>query len=75
MARTIALSEDVYRKLKQLKDSLNMGYSDLINMLIETYRRCRIEELKRLCNELRISEEEVKKVVEVHRQLRNRRWW
>ncbi len=75
MARTIALSEDVYRKLKQLKEALNMGYSDLIDMLIETYRRCRVEELKRLCKELMISEEEVAKIVEIHKQLRNRRWW
>lgn len=75
MARTIALSKDVYRKLKQLKEALNMGYSDLIDMLIETYRRCRVEELKRLCKELMISEEEVAKIVEIHKQLRNRRWW
>jgi len=75
LARTIALSEEVYRKLKQLKDSLNMGYSDLINMLIETYRRCRVEELKRLCKELRVGEEEFEKMVEIYKQLRNRRWW
>lgn len=69
------MSEDVYRKLKLLKDSLNTGYSDLINMLIETYKKYRVEELMRLCNRLRISGEDVEKIVEIHRQLRNRRWW
>ncbi|MCE4629288.1 MAG: antitoxin VapB family protein [Desulfurococcales archaeon] len=75
MARTIALSEDVYRKLKQLKDSLGVGYSDLIDMLIEAYRRYRVEELKRLCSELRIDEGEVERIAGVLRELRNRRWW
>lgn len=74
LTKTIALSEDAYRKLKLLKDSLNTGYSDLINMLIETYRKYRVEELRRLCNRLKVSEEEVEKIVEIHRQLRNRRW-
>lgn len=75
MTRTIALSEEVYRKLKQLKDSLGVGYSDLIDMLIEAYRRYRVEELKRLCTELRVSDEEAKRITEVLKGLRERRWW
>ncbi len=75
MTHTIAISENVYRKLKQLKDMLNVGYSDLIDMLIETYRKYRVEELKRLCNELRVSEEEINKIINVTRGLRKRKWW
>ncbi len=37
--------------------------------------RTRVEELKRLCMELRIEEDEVKRVLEVHRKLRCREWW
>ncbi len=45
LAKTIAaLSEKVYKKLKHLRDSLDMGYSELIDMLIETYKRYRVEE-------------------------------
>ncbi|MCD6114434.1 MAG: hypothetical protein J7J78_03940 [Thermoprotei archaeon] len=75
MVRTIALSEDVYRRLRELKELLGVGYSDLVGMLIEVYRRYRVEELKRLCNELRIDEGEVERVFEVYRRLRGRGWW
>ncbi len=75
MVRTIALSEDVYRRLRELKDLMNVGYSDLIDMLIEAYRKYRVEELKRLCSELRIEEGEVERVFEVYRRLRGRGWW
>ncbi len=75
MARTIALSEDVYRKLEHLKELLGMGYNDLIDMLIETYWRYRIEEMERLCNKLRIGDGEVEEVIKVTRELRRRKWW
>ena len=75
MARTIAISEDVYKRLKKLKDLLNVGYSDLISILIETYRKYRLEELKRLCNELKINEKEAEKITKIYKQLRNRKWW
>jgi len=75
MAKTVALSERVYKRLKELKESLGVGYSDLIEMLIEEYEKKRIEELKRLCRELRMSEEEVSKIKEITRELRERRWW
>lgn len=75
MARTIAISEGTYKKLKQLKDSLNIGYSDLINMLIETYEKNRVDELRKLCNELRINDKDVEKLIEITRELRKRSWW
>ena len=69
------MSESVYRKLRQLKDLLNIGYSDLLDMLIETYRKYRIEELKRLCNELKVDEKEFNKIRKIIGELRKRRWW
>lgn len=75
MTRTIAVSESVYRKLRQLKDSLNIGYSDLLDMLIETYKKYRVEELKRLCNELKVDEKEFIKIRKITEELRKRRWW
>ncbi len=75
MARTIALSEDVYRKLRQLKEALGVGYSELVDMLIEAYKRYRVEELRKLCSELKLSEEEVEEVVRIVKGLRGRRWW
>jgi len=75
MAKTIALSERVYKRLRELKESLGVGYSDLIEMLIEEYEKKRIEELKRLCRELRLNEEEITKIKEITRELRERRWW
>jgi len=75
LTRTIAISENTYRKLKQLKDALNMGYSDLINMLIETYEKYRVEELKKLCSKLRVDEKEFNKIKEITEELRRRKWW
>ncbi len=75
MTRTITLSEEVYKKLKRLKDSTGLGYSDLVNMLIETYHKCRVEELKKLCIELKVGDREVEEVVRITRDLRKRKWW
>jgi len=75
LARTIAVSESDYRKLRQLKDSLNIGYSDLLDMLIETYKKYRVEELKRLCNELKVDDKEFIKIKKITEELRRRRWW
>ena len=69
------MSESVYRKLRQLKDSLNIGYSDLLDILIETYKKYRIEELKRLCNELKVDEKEFNEIRKITEELRKRRWW
>jgi hypothetical protein len=63
------------RKLKGLKDTLNIGYSDLINIFIETYKRYRLEELERLYKGLRIDEDEAEKIIEIYRQLKSRKWW
>ncbi len=69
------MSKSVYRKLRQLKDSLNIGYSDLLDMLIETYRRYRVEELKRLCDELKVDEKGFNEIRRITKELRKRRWW
>jgi len=52
-----------------------MGYSDLINMLIETYEKYRVEELKKLCSKLRVDEKEFNKIKEITEELRRRKWW
>lgn len=75
MARTIAVSEHVYSKLKELKEALGVGYSELIEMLIEVYERARREELEKLIQISKISDSDVKKVKEVVRNLRERSWW
>jgi len=44
-------------------------------MLIETYKKYRIEELKRLCNELKVDEKEFNEIRRITEELRKRRWW
>ena len=38
-------------------------------------RRRRKEELRKLCSKLKLSENEVKRVGEIIKELRERRWW
>jgi len=75
MTRTIALSERAYRRLKELKEALNLGYSELIELLIAEYEKRRIEELKTLCRKLRIKEEELAVIERLLKELRERKWW
>ncbi|HDI46757.1 MAG TPA: hypothetical protein ENF82_03015 [Candidatus Methanomethylia archaeon] len=75
MARTVALSEQAYRKLKELKEALNLSYSDLLLKLIEDYERHRLHELKELCRKLKTTPEEASRIEEIVAQLRGRSWW
>ena len=75
MARTVALSEQAYRRLKELKEALNLSYSDLLLKLIEEYERHRLRELKELCRKLKTTPEEASKIEEITVQLRRRSWW
>jgi len=75
LARTISLSESTYKKLKKLKEDLKVSYSELIEILIETYERSRIEELKKLCKKLKVSDEEASMIESIVKELRNRKWW
>lgn len=75
MARTVALSEQAYRRLKELKEALNLSYSDLLLKLIEEYERHRLCELKELCRKLKAAPEEASKIEEITAQLRRRSWW
>ncbi len=75
MARTIAISERVYAKLRELKELLGVGYSELIEMLIETYEKYRRESLEKMLNESRMRNEDVEKVRKIVAELRGRSWW
>jgi len=75
MGKTIAISERVYVKLKELKEALGIGYSDLIEKLIEVYERVRREELRNISSSSKLSNEEVTKIREVIKNLRERQWW
>ncbi len=75
MARTIAISERVYAKLRELKELLGVGYSELIEMLIETYEKYRRESLEKMLNESRMRNEDVEKVRKTVAELRGRSWW
>ncbi len=75
MAKTIAVSEHVYSRLKELKEALGVGYSELIEMLIEVYERARREELERMLWVSKLNNDDVEKVREVVKKLRERSWW
>ena len=75
MTKTIALSEQVYSELKELKEAMGIGYSELIKVLIKEYKKQRVKHLKELAEKLRLPEEEVLKVKEVIKKLRRRSWW
>ena len=75
MGKTIALSREAYDELKKLKEELGLSYNELIILLVREYRKKRKEELKELCNKLKLSENEVKRIEEIIKELRERRWW
>ena len=75
MTKTIALSEEAYRKLKELKNAVDMSYSDLILMLIKEYKEKHLHDLIIMCEKLKIGEENAKKIENIIRELREREWW
>jgi len=75
MTRTIALSEEAYKKLKELKNAVDMSYSDLILMLIKEYKEKRLHDLITMCEKLKIGEENAKKIENIIGELREREWW
>jgi len=75
MTRTIALSEEAYKKLKELKNAVDMSYSDLILMLIKEYKEKRLHDLITICEKLKIGEENAKKIENIIGELREREWW
>lgn len=48
MTKTIAVSNRVYKKLKELKEAFNLSYSELLERLVESYERSRLEALRRV---------------------------
>ncbi|MCD6084555.1 MAG: antitoxin VapB family protein [Desulfurococcales archaeon] len=76
MVKTVALSDEAYRRLKELKRRIKSeSFSDLILKLVEEYEKSRILYLKAAANELRLSSEEVSKLEKIISELRSRRWW
>ena len=62
------------RSWKELKEVLGVEYNELIEILIETYEKKRREELEKLIQESKLSNEDVKKVKEIAKNLRERSW-
>jgi len=75
VTKTIAVSNKVYEELKKLKESLGVGYSELLEILIKEYRERRIEKLINIIEKTKLTEEELRKVEEVVKRIRERRWW
>ncbi len=76
MAKTIALPEELYSELLEVKrESGAETFAEVVEMLLSIYRRHRVEELKKAIERLKLSNEEVEKVEEVVREARGRSWW
>lgn len=76
MVKTIALPEDVYEELSALKkESGAETYGELVKMLIDVYRRFRVQVLKEVIGRLKLPEEEAVKVERAVSEVKGRRWW
>jgi len=76
MVKTIALPEDVYEELSALKkESGAETYGELVKMLIDVYRRFRVQALKEVIGRLKLPEEEAVKVERAVSEVKGRRWW
>jgi|GEM_PF-1311497 len=75
MTKTIAVSDKVYKKLKDLKEASNLSYSELLERLLESYEKYRLEALRRAVERSRLPSEKVEEVRRIVKELRERSWW
>jgi predicted CopG family antitoxin len=75
MTKTVAVSNEVYRKLKELKEASNLSYSELLERLLEGYERGRLEALRRIVERSKLPSDKVEAVRRVVGGLRERSWW
>jgi len=75
MTKTIAVSDRVYKKLKDLKEASNLSYSELLERLLESYEKYRLEALRRAVERSRLPSEKVEEVRRIVKELRERSWW
>jgi len=75
MTKTVAVSNEVYRKLKELKEASNLSYSELLERLLESYERSRLEALRRIVERSKLPSDKVEVVRRIVGGLRERSWW
>ncbi|RLE87034.1 MAG: hypothetical protein DRN04_18695 [Thermoprotei archaeon] len=76
MTKTIAIKDAAYKKLKEIKDRIKAeSYSEVIMFLIENYEKFRLLKIKATINELKLSDDEIRKVKKIISELRERKWW
>jgi predicted CopG family antitoxin len=75
MTKTIAVSNRVYEKLKELKEAFNLSYSELLERLVESYERSRLEALRRVVERSKLPDEKVEEIRRLVEELRERSWW
>jgi predicted CopG family antitoxin len=75
MTKTVAVSNEVYRKLKELKEASNLSYSELLERLLEGYERGRLEALRRIVERSKLPSDKVEVVRRIVGGLRERSWW
>jgi len=75
MTKTIAVSNRVYRKLKELKEVSNLSYSELLERLLESYEKYRLEALHRAIERSKLPDEKVEEIRRTVKELRERSWW
>jgi predicted CopG family antitoxin len=75
MTKTIAVSNRVYKKLKELKEAFNLSYSELLERLVESYERSRLEALRRVVERSKLPDEKVEEIRRLVEELRERSWW
>jgi predicted CopG family antitoxin len=75
MTKTVAVSNEVYRKLKELKEASNLSYSELLERLLESYERGRLEALRRIVERSKLPSDKVEVVRRIVGGLRERSWW
>jgi len=75
MTKIIAVSNKVYKKLKELKEASNLSYSELLGRLLESYEKHKLEALRRVVERSRLPSEKVEEIKRVIEELRERSWW
>jgi len=60
-----ASNNRMYKKLKELKEASNLSYSELLEMLVESYERSKLEVLHKVVERFRLPDEKVEEDREV----------
>jgi predicted nucleic acid-binding protein len=60
-----ASNNRMYKKLKELKEASNLSYSELLEMLVESYERSRLEVLHKVVERFRLPDEKIEEDKEV----------